>query len=143
MELEVSLVGDQVHLTMKPADELEMAAFGRFFPQAEIVTGGQTGDTLMLQIVRIAIGRTEFQRNLRPLGLVETGGAGALQVSSIVSGEEDAKFRCLRLDPRRDPTECQNLTATDHYTAVLACELMAASNNWFGGRAEEGACLLR
>lgn len=137
MKLDVQLVGDQVHLTMEPDDDKDMEVFGRYFPQAE-VAGGQSLSTVTLEIVRISIGRTEFQRRLKPLGLVESGRAGALRVTS--TGTADAKYRCMRLDPRRDPTECENLTANDPREAVLACELLAASNNWYGGRTEEGAC---
>lgn len=138
MKLDCQLVNDQVHLTMEPDDDFDMELFGRYFPQAE-VAGAQGASTVTLEIVKIAIGRAEFRRRLKPLGLVESGRAGTLKVSSTAD-TADAKFRCMRLDPRRDPTECQNLAASDYREAVFACEMLAAANNWFGGRPEEGAC---
>jgi hypothetical protein len=137
MTLEVELVGGDVSITLAPDTDVEMATFGRYFPEAEITPGGG-GETLMLQIVKIKIGRSEFQQRLKPLGLQESGDATKLRVTSTAGA--DARYHCLRLDPRHSPTECQNLTAADRGAAELACELMARANNWFGGQVEEGSC---
>jgi hypothetical protein len=76
------------------------------------------------------------------LGLRESGNATQLHVTSSAGAGLDAKFCCLRLDLLGPPTECQNLTATDRSAADLACKLMAKSNQWYGGRTEDGACAI-
>lgn len=139
MELTVTLIGNEVEITLAPDTDVEMAAFGRVFPESEIAPG-RSGDTMMLQVVRVRMGRADFRRRLEPLGLKETGGAAGLRVGSIARADLDAMYSCVRLDPRHSPEDCQNLTATDRTSAELACEIMARANHWFAGETREGSC---